>query len=1131
MNNSKEKNSLWYKDAIIYQIHIKSFADSNEDGIGDFQGLIQKLDYIQFLGINTIWLLPFYPSPLKDDGYDIVDFTSVNPIYGTMKDFKLFLKEAHKRKIRVMTELVLNHTSNLNPWFLKSRSAPPNSRWRKYYVWSDNTDRYQEARIIFKDFETSNWTWDSEANAYFWHRFYSHQPDLNYENPEVKNAMKKIVDFWFRLGVDGLRLDAVPYLFESEGTSCENLPETHQYLKELRAYIDENYQDKFLLAEANQWPEDAVEYFGKGDECQMVFNFPVMPRMYMSIQMEDRFPIIDILQQTPNIPDNCQWATFLRNHDELTLEMVSDQERDYMYRMYAKDIEMRINLGIRRRLAPLMEGDRRKIELMNGLLFSLPGTPIIYYGDEISMGDNIYLGDRNGVRTPMQWSSDKNAGFSKATPQKLYLPVIIDPEYNYEMINVEIQKYNSQSLLWWMKKLIELRKNYKAFSRGEIKFLLPDNTKILSFLRTYQYEKILVIINLSRTIQFAELDLLEFSGYRLIELFGEIEFPVITKELYFFSLNAYSFMYFKICEIAPSETTDEKSYEIPSITVSNNQFNLFELKSSNQLNFILSKYLYHCRWFRSKSRKISTVNIIDIFLLIKSKEPTYFIILEIDYNEGESETYSMFISLIDLETSIKLQKEFPNAVIAFLKNKNKETKAIIDTLLFNKACFSLLKEFTSKKNFKGSVGQVVVKSPINLKRFDHNMGIDNIKPLQVEQSNTSIIFDNKYVLKFFRKSEAGINPELELSTFLTEKTAYDKIPKLLLTMEYVKKNKIFPLGILQEYIINEGDAWKFTLNALPLYFERVLAKKLNFEKLVLPPSPTDEIVDVIPSEAHETIGPFFDSARLLGLRTAELHLALGSSTTEKEFKLEEFTSWDQRSLYQSIRGLSKRALHNLQKKLKLLMENKINELERSEIGKETKNDIISLINHQEKFIQFTQDLLKAKVNGKKIRCHGDLHLGQILFNGKDFIIIDFEGEPQRSLNERRIKRSPLKDVAGMLRSFHYAVYTVIFEKFSHATEDELALLEFWGIYWYRWICQIFIKSYQEKIQGSELLPNDKNTFLLLLKYYMLEKAIYELNYEIDNRPRWIKIPCRGLLELIGKIDEAALKERLEKNSP
>ncbi|HLP39921.1 MAG TPA: maltose alpha-D-glucosyltransferase, partial [Fibrobacteria bacterium] len=533
---------LWYQEAVIYQAHVKSFFDSNGDGIGDFAGMTQKLDYLADLGITALWILPFYPSPLKDDGYDIADYCAVNPAFGTLEDFRTFLSEAHRRGIRVITELVLNHTSDQHPWFQVSRRASPGSPEREFYVWSDTTERYQEARIIFKDFEVSNWTWDPLAKAYYWHRFYSHQPDLNFENPQVRSAMLKIIDFWMDLGVDGLRLDAVPYLYEADGTNCENLPATHAYLKVISGHIRAKYgPDRMLLAEANQWPEDAVAYFGRGDECHMAFHFPLMPRMFMALRMEERYPIVDILEQTPPIPGNCQWAVFLRNHDELTLEMVTDEERDYMYRVYARDKQARINLGIRRRLAPLVDNDRRKVELLHILLFSLPGTPVIYYGDEIGMGDNIFLGDRNGVRTPMQWSPDRNAGFSAANPQRLYLPVILDPEYHYESLNVENQDHNLSSLLWWMRRRIALRDRFAVFGHGSAEFLHPDNPKVLCFLRRHGDQVVLVAVNLSVSPQVTTLDLSAFQGAAVEEISSLSKFPQVTSAPYTLMLGPYGY--------------------------------------------------------------------------------------------------------------------------------------------------------------------------------------------------------------------------------------------------------------------------------------------------------------------------------------------------------------------------------------------------------------------------------------------------------------------------------------------------------------------------------------------------------------------------------------------------------------
>ena len=539
-------DSLWYKDAIVYQLHIKSYRDSNADGYGDFRGLIEKLPYIHQLGANTIWLLPFYPSPLKDDGYDIAAYEEINPTYGTIDDFHAFLEAAHARNIRVITELVINHTSDQHPWFQRARCAPKNSPERNWYVWSDDPNKYAGTRVIFTDTEKSNWSWDPEAQQFYWHRFFSHQPDLNFDNPEVLEAIKNIMRFWLTLGVDGLRLDAIPYLVERENTNCENLPETHDVLKELRATLDAEFPRRIFLAEANQWPSDVRPYFGNSDECHMAFHFPVMPRMYMAIRKEDRTPIVDIMRQTPEIPPDCQWAIFLRNHDELTLEMVTDEERDYMYREYARDPRMRINVGIRRRLSPLMESGRRQIELMNALLMSMPGTPIIYYGDELGMGDNIYLGDRNGVRTPMQWSADRNAGFSEADTAALYAPLIVDPPYGYHTVNVAAQERVPTSLLRWMRRLIGVRQEYQAFGRGTWEPVDAANRRVLIFLRRYRDEQILCVNNLSRFAQFVELDLRDFNGLVPLELWSKNPFPRIGELPYLLTLGPHNFLWFRL---------------------------------------------------------------------------------------------------------------------------------------------------------------------------------------------------------------------------------------------------------------------------------------------------------------------------------------------------------------------------------------------------------------------------------------------------------------------------------------------------------------------------------------------------------------------------------------------------------
>jgi maltose alpha-D-glucosyltransferase / alpha-amylase len=553
-----EAQPLWFKTAVFYEIHIRAFFDGNGDGSGDFRGLTEKLDYLQWLGVDCIWLLPFYKSPLRDGGYDIADFYSINPDYGNVDDVRIFVEAAHSRGIRVIADLVMNHTSADHDWFQQARSSPDNP-YRDWYVWSDTPKKYEDARIIFIDTEPSNWTWDEQAKAYYWHRFFSHQPDLNYDNPDVQDEMLRVLRFWLDLGLDGFRLDAVPYLYEREGTNGENLPETHEYLKRVRAEIEANYPDRVLLAEANQWPGDVVEYFGEGDECHMAFHFPVMPRMFMAVRREDATPVYEILSQTPDIPDNCQWGLFLRNHDELTLEMVTDEERDYMYAEYAKDPRMKLNLGIRRRLAPLLDMGRDEIELMTAILFSLPGSPVLYYGDEIGMGDNVYLGDRDGVRTPMQWTSDRNGGFSKADFAQLYLPPLMDPVYGYHAINVEAQLRHSTSLLRWTRRFIALRKEHPVFGLGDYKPLQPSNDKIFAHIRTYEDDVILCVHNMARSAQAVELDLSEYEGRYPVELYGGSRFPRIGELPYLLTLAPRGFFWFQL--EAPPEEKEEATDE------------------------------------------------------------------------------------------------------------------------------------------------------------------------------------------------------------------------------------------------------------------------------------------------------------------------------------------------------------------------------------------------------------------------------------------------------------------------------------------------------------------------------------------------------------------------------------------
>jgi len=1074
----------WYKDAIIYELHVKTFYDSDGDGIGDFRGLIEKLDYLKELGITAIWLLPFYPSPLKDDGYDIADYFDVNPNYGTLEDFRAFLSEAHKRGLRVITELVINHTSDQNSWFQKSRRAAPGSPEREFYVWSDTPEKYNEARIIFKDFETSNWAWDPVAKAYYWHRFYSHQPDLNFDNPAVHQAVEKVCDFWLAMGVDGLRLDAVPYLYEREGTNCENLPETHVYLKKLRAHIDEKFPGRMLLAEANQWPEDAVAYFGSGDEAHMSFHFPLMPRMFMSLQMEDRFPIIDILDQTPPIPDRCQWAMFLRNHDELTLEMVTDEERDYMWRVYANDPHARINLGIRRRLAPLLANNRRKIELLNALLFSMPGTPIIYYGDEIGMGDNIYLGDRNGCRTPMQWSPDRNAGFSEANPQQLHLPVIIDPEYHYEAINVENQQKNLSSLLWWTRRVIAMRKNFKAFSRGTIEFLFPENAKVLAFLRRYEDETVLGVVNLSRFSQFAQLDLSRFAGSVPMEIIGRSPFPPIKKTPYFLTLNGHSSYWFLLQPQSKRERAAKKRV-VPTINAAPELEILLADGQRDQIeNRILPAYMFSCRWFGAKARTLRQMRVRERSTISSAPDAAQLWVVEVSYLDGPTENYALPVKIVSAEKAAKISQVAPHAVIARFNDGSILFDAVWDDE-FREGLFRLMldRQHATGRNGKlvgalsSRVGEITKVPPSNV--------------LGAEQSNSSMLFEDKFFLKLYRKLEDGVNPDVEVTRFLTERAQFENVPAFSGAIEY-RREKAQPtvVCLLQDAVQAETDAWTMTLDHVGRYYERVLGRKSELQSET---KPTAVLIE-------ELVGGIYpEKATLLAQRTAELHLALASVRDDPLFAPEPFNAMAQRSVYQSMRALLKRNFDSLKKKLK-------------DIPDALRDEAKEVLGNEKEILAREKRLLDRKANAVKIRIHGDYHLGQVLYTGKDFVILDFEGEPARPLSERKLKRSALRDVAGMMRSFQYAAYGALWQPAMRA--EDVPFLERWANIWYRQMSSSFLQSYLQTTAGAAFLPQSSDDLQNLLEAYLLDKAVYEIGYELNNRPDWVVIPIRGIKHIL-----------------
>ncbi|MBI1378260.1 MAG: maltose alpha-D-glucosyltransferase [Frankiales bacterium] len=1087
----------WYKDAVIYQLHVKAFADSNGDGIGDFGGLTSRLDYLQDLGVTAVWLLPFYPSPLRDDGYDIADYEGVHESYGDMRAFRRFLDQAHARGLRVITELVINHTSDEHAWFQRARNAPRGSAHRDFYVWSDTPEKYADARIIFKDFETSNWTWDPVAGQYYWHRFYSHQPDLNFESPAVRRAVIRLLDKWFAMGVDGVRLDAIPYLYEEDGTNCENLPKTHEFLRMLRAHVDAHHPNRMLLAEANQWPEDAVAYFGDGDECHMAFHFPLMPRLYMALRREDRHPIVDILEQTPEIPGTAQWATFLRNHDELTLEMVTDEERDYMYRTYAHDPRMRINLGIRRRLAPLLQGDRRKIELLNAVLFSLPGTPVMYYGDEIGMGDNVYLGDRDGVRTPMQWSSDRNAGFSQANPQRLYLPVIIDPDYHYETVNVEALRGNANSLWWWMHRLISLRTSHRAFGHGGLRFLTPDNPKVLAFLRTPSEpgdgDTLLVVANLSRYAQAAELDLGDLAGATPVELFGHTPFAPVTERPYAVTLAPYGFYWFRLVPQPTSEGAASPS-EAPLVTMDDDPL---ARRAASGIGRALAAWLPQRRWFHGKARVVRSVSVLDAVPL-DGRRPLSgtLLVVEVDFSEGDPETYCVPVAVLPADGGHEVAE---GNLIARVRRSDGREGLLVDALGETETPSSLVRLVVRQSERKGRAGRVRGWSVPDVRDWPAEEEPDT-KVLRGEQSNTSIRVGDRAILKLYRRLDDGTSPELEVGRHL-QRVGYAGGAGLLGSVEYVRpRGEPVTLAAMHEFVANDGDAWQWVLERLNLYAEQVLA--LPDTPPRVPADPLSSTPAPLPEEMVDLLAPWAASADQIGRRTAEMHEALARGD-DPAFRPEPFTTLYQRSLYQSILGETRATLRMLRSP-------------RARLDEEQAQLVAAL--PEDRLLDRLDQLRARRLHVSRVRHHGDFHLGQMLWTGRDFVIIDFEGEPSRSVGERRIKRSPLRDVAGMLRSFDYAANVGMRDQverlgFASPAAAE-ARLGPWARAWSAWMSASFLSSYLDAVAGQPFVPEDTAELRLLLDAFMLEKTCYEVRYELGNRPDWVGIPLRALHELV-----------------
>lgn len=1082
---------LWYKDAIIYQLHVKSFYDGNGDGIGDFKGLTEKLDHIASLGATAIWVLPFFPSPRRDDGYDIADYSNVSPDYGTMEDFRAFVEAAHARDMRVIIELVINHTSDQHPWFERARHAPAGSPERDFYVWSDTDQKFPETRIIFLDTEKSNWTWDPVAGAYYWHRFYSHQPDLNFDNPKVMDELIGIMRFWLDTGIDAFRLDAIPYLVEREGTNNENLPETHAILKKIRAAMDESHPGKMLLAEANQWPEDTQEYFGDGDECHMAFHFPLMPRMYMAIAKEDRFPITDIMRQTPEIPDNCQWAIFLRNHDELTLEMVTDAERDYLWNTYAADRRARINLGIRRRLAPLMERDRRRIELMNALLLSMRGTPVIYYGDEIGMGDNIYLGDRDGVRTPMQWSPDRNGGFSRADPARLVLPPLMDPLYGFDSVNVEAQSADAHSLLNWSRHMLALRRKFTAFGRGTLRFLSPSNRKIIAYLREHEGETLLCVANLSRLPQAVELDLSEFEKRIPIELTGMSAFPPIGQLTYLLTLPPYGFFWFKLSgetDVDGPSWRTEPPEQLPDFVTIVMRQELTQLLEDTSIQETISReilpsYLARRRWFASKGETVRRASLVSTIPMPFGND---LLLGELETEmDGHVERYF-------LPFAIAWDDENPHALaqqLAFARvRKVRRVGFLTDGFAMKSMAHGVLRALCERSSISSKSGSMEF---VGTERLD-GMDISDDLPvtwLSAEQSNSSLIVGDIAMIKLIRHIHDGIHPEVEMTRRLTELGYANTAPLLGEVVHVSPEDARSTLIIIQGAIRNQGDAWAWMLTTLRQALD-----------LSLPSEAEDDTV-------QGRFQPLLDLSATIGQRLGELHVALAAPTTDTAFEPVAMQEDDVAAWAHSVQTRIADSLF----KLADLADG---------LDGEAAPMAAHLASQRDRILGAVAPLAEAARDTLMIRNHGDFHLGQILVAEEDVYIIDFEGEPARDLAERRAKTNPLRDVAGLLRSLSYLAASadvgqeIAVQSDMTGRSQQIETLR-------RQAEARFLDSYFAVVDQEPRLALAPDRRRCILDLFLLEKAAYEIGYEASNRPNWLAIPMAGFADIVERLTETS----------
>jgi maltose alpha-D-glucosyltransferase/alpha-amylase len=1101
----------WYEDAVYYELPVKAFADGNHDGVGDFVGLTAKLDYLTELGVSCLWLLPFQPSPLLDDGYDVADYRAVHPRHGRAEDFRAFVAAAHERGLRVAAEMAVNHTSTAHPWFQAARAAPPGSPLRDYYHWSDSPERFAGAAPDGRP----HWSWDDAARTYYWHRFADHQPDLNYDNPLVREEMLRVLRFWLQMGVDGLCLNGASYLVERDGTPCENLPQTHAVLRDYRRRLEANYPGRMIQAGMNQWPPAAAAYFGDGDECHLAPNVPLAQRLFLALRQEDRHPLEDILHHTPAPPPGCQWVTLLRNHDELTLTLATDDERDYMHREYAADPRLRARQGILRRLAPLLDNSRPRIELLFGLLFSLPGAPVIYYGDEIGMGDNPFLGDRNAVRTPMQWSADRNAGFSSADFARLYAPPVMDPVHGYQAVNVEAQRSDPSSLFHAVRRLIALRRRHPAFARGNLELLEPSNRRAFACLRKLGDETLLVVANLSRTAQPVELDLGGLAGLTPVELAGRTPFPPIRQAPYLLTLSPHALHWFSLQRRVEEVAARRAPVEVeelgapPTIEVEGGWAGVLDGAALRRLERdVLPAFLRSQRWFGGKARSVERVRLRDSGPLA---DRAWLALFEVTFTDGGSQVYHLPLGMTEGLDGGRLLEAQPERVLARLRGAGGEA-VLHDALADDGACTALLDaigrgaEVATRRGVVRAFGTAALP----------DLRGDPERPLRVvcgpaTSSNSLVCYGRRLLLKLFRRLEVGVNPDFEVGRFLTEREHFDRIPSVAGTIEYHPTDSgQMTLAILQALVPNQGDGWGHAVDELGRYFERARGRMLGPDPLRPDGRPLTELAQAeVPLGALEVIDGYLHAAATLGRRTAEMHLALGGGEArDPDFAPQPLTPADLAALAEAVARQGREALAALREDL-------------SRLPEPVARDARRLLDGGEAALRRLARPPSHAPDAVKTRVHGDYHLGQVLWVDNDFVILDFEGEPTRPVEERRARQSPLKDVAGMLRSFDYAAFAGLFG-FTRDRPDDFARLEPWARLWQQWASAAFLRAYRELARGAAFLPARPEAFAELLDLFLLEKAFYELVYELNNRPDWVRIPLSGVLALLGVQPDGAV---------